>query len=96
MGVPVVGACLAAVLLATNLRAQFRLPRAPGPSGSISLSENGCGSESESDTPSIDSNSDFPEHLANQWPTITHAGSGFSVAELQRLYESKPGTVLWK
>ena len=94
MSVPVIGACLCGLLLATSLRSSYVfLSRAPSAGEG-----NGC----EANEESIDSlsesseSSSFPEHLKKEWPDTAQRGSGFTKNDLETLRRMPPGSVLWK
>ncbi len=92
MSVPVIGACLCAVLLGTSLRSSYVF-LSRGPASGSEINE---GSISDSDSCESSESSSFPEHLKKAWPDTAQRGSGFTKSDLEALHSMPPGSVLWK
>ena len=80
MSIPCIGATLAAVLLVTDLRDQFRLPRTPSPMSQVP-------SESEGNSNGSSEPGGFSEAVRRTWPTLAVPGAGYSPQELERFLE---------
>ena len=96
MSVPCIGAVLTAILMTCDLQFDhFRLPLSPGPQQSCMSS----GSELGHDDNDDDSNGStepggYSAEVRKMWPSISHAGSGYSPRELESFLDEPEGSVL--
>ena len=94
MSVPVIGAVMTAALLTCDLRDCFRLPLTPSPLSLVGSGDSEGSSSSSGDSNGTDEPGGFSNEVRLMWPSVSHAGGGFSPRALQAFLQQPEGSVL--
>ena len=90
MSVPCIGAVLTSALLTCNVRECFRVAMTPSPMLQMSSHES---SSDDGDSNGSSEPGGYSEAVRQAWPTVSHAGSGFSPKELRNFLQKPGGSV---